>query len=232
MPPNPATLPTIDISPFLPSTISSSPTALAAARARTATALAHACHDPGFFYLTNHAIPPSTLTNLLALTRRFFLEAPPAAKAAIARRDVGAGGDGARGYQRVGENVTKGGRDWHEGVDLYAEAPEGMKGEGEVLGGSNLWPEWPGELRGEVEGYVGRVREVGTAVVGAMGVALGLEGEEAEVFVRATRRSFWVMRLIGYPGLPGGEGEEEGFSCGEHTGMFSCEFFFHLGKGS
>ncbi|KAF4543224.1 putative 2-oxoglutarate-dependent dioxygenase [Lasiodiplodia theobromae] len=223
-----AALPIIDISPYL------LPNTNKAARTATAHALARACHDTGFFYLTGHGIPDSTLQSILTLARRFFLEASDDEKNAIRRRDAGVvetvsqqqavvGGDGARGYQRIGENVTKGQRDWHEAVDFYAEW-EGEGGSGssgppyELLQGPNLWPRHPPGLREEYERYVGLVEGVGTAVVRAMGEALGFEGEEeADVFVRATRKSFWVMRLIGYPGLPEGEGREEGFSCGEHT---------------
>ncbi|GME56379.1 putative 2-oxoglutarate-dependent dioxygenase [Neofusicoccum parvum] len=199
-------LPIIDLSPYL------TPTSPPTARAATAASLAAACRDTGFFYLTNHGIPAATLDGVLGLARRFFLEASAADKAAIARA-----ADGARGYQRVGENVTKGRRDWHEAVDLYEEA--GGEGADAVLRGPNRWPRHPAELREVYEGYIEMVKGVGTAVVRAMGEALGLEGEEVEVFVRATRRSFWVMRLIGYPELPEGEGREEGISCGEHTGM-------------
>ncbi|KAK3046326.1 hypothetical protein LTS18_013393, partial [Coniosporium uncinatum] len=136
----------------------------------------------------------------------------------------GEGGDGARGYQRVGENVTEGRRDWHEAVDFYREfdtdattdgGSKGRKRSYELLRGPNLWPAQPEELRQVFEAYIEDVETVGTAVVRAMGMALGLEGEDAEVFVEATRRSFWVMRMIGYPPLQ--DGGEEGVSCGEHT---------------
>ncbi|KAF2136011.1 uncharacterized protein K452DRAFT_259722 [Aplosporella prunicola CBS 121167] len=227
MPP-PTTLPTIDISPFLHS--SSTP----AARAATAAALAHACAASGFFYLTGHGIADSTLAHVVELARRFFLESSDDEKARIARRGVSEGGDGARGYQRVGENVTLGRRDWHEAVDLYREFCEGEEEgfggkEDGLLRGRNLWPRHPPELRDLLEAYVERVKGVGTAVVRAMGCALG-EGLE-EVFVRETGKSFWVLRMVGYPGLPeegaeddDGDGEEEGerdmgrgVSCGEHT---------------
>ena len=66
--------------------------------------------------------------------------------------------------------------------------------------------------------------ELGTAVVQAMGMALGDEMED--VFVRATRHSWWVMRAIGYPSLPdtneengeiNGMDGEGGVSCGAHS---------------
>ncbi|MCJ1406249.1 hypothetical protein MMC19_000314 [Ptychographa xylographoides] len=107
-------LPEVDISPFLgcspdPSTLTS-----------TATALSTACLEHGFFYLTNHDIPPALTARVLALARTFFTESTDAEKQVIKRQDAGVGfGDGARGYQVVGDNVTEGRRDWHEAIDWY-----------------------------------------------------------------------------------------------------------------
>lgn len=226
-----SSLPIIDISPFL------SPTSTPSARHATATALDTACTTYGFFYLTGHGIPTSKLDEVISLAREFFL-LPLSEKNKIKRHPAGGveGGDGARGYQAIGENVTKGRRDMHEAVDLYREwdhAPreEGMGGNGtcKMLQGPNLWPEEPRELKEVFEGYVEALQGVGKAVVRAMGLALGLaeeagkdgSEEDEEVFVRATEKSFWVMRMIGYPKLErhdsNGSQDMAAFSCGEHT---------------
>ena len=104
----------------------------------------------------------------------------------------------------------------------------------EILQGVNQWPRYPEGFREVYEEYVARMLELGTAVVRAMGVALFGQEEDGdqdrgkgkgEVFVNATRKSWWVMRAIGYPPLPppragsekvddDGEGE---VSCGAHT---------------
>lgn len=234
----PPTLPTIDISPFLPphtpstSTTSNNPTPTPAQLA-TAHALHAACTTHGFFYLTSHSIPSTLTSDVLSLARTFFLGTPTSQKTLIARRNPPEG-DGARGYQVIGENVTQGRRDWHEGVDWYrpvsrwegqenaAEEEEGGakvgqqngelngedeagKGKGEGAGyswlqGPNLWPLSPPTFRHVYEEYVSRMLALGTAVVRAMGVALELD--DPEFFVARTRRSFWVMRAIGYPPLP------------------------------
>lgn len=229
MPPTPATttLPEIDISPFLtpppasPSPLqppSTTPTPTPTpAQQTTARALHAACTTHGFFYLTGHGIPATLTADILSLARTFFLTVPPAQKALIARRDPPAG-DGARGYQVVGENVTLGRRDWHEGVDWYRPVfgegegkekekkgggkQEGREKEGgyDYLQGPNLWPHDPPTFRAVYEEYVERMLDLGTAVVRAMGLALALD--DPECFVRETRRSFWVMRAIGYPPLP------------------------------
>jgi isopenicillin N synthase-like dioxygenase len=188
------------------------------------TELYQACRDHGFFYLTDHGIPTAALDEVLDLARQFFIDATPEQKSAVQRKGVEEGGDGARGYQRIGENVTKGARDWHEAVDFYREWEDGGEGSRETNGGSqhellegpNLWPDHPPELHGTYQEYIESVKEIATKVVRAMGEALGLEGAEKDTFVKATRDSFWVMRMIGYPPLQ--DGATEGVSCGEHTG--------------
>lgn len=180
---------------------------------------------------------------MLTLARTFFLSAPAAEKARIRRLDVGQGhgrGDGARGYQVVGDNVTEGRRDWHEAIDWYRPVRKGEPfecagaGEGEgkwegedgvegrdrkapyaLLKGVNAWPRYPEGFRAVYEEYVARMLELGTAVVRAMGVALG--GGMEGVFVGSTGESAWVMRAIGYPALPEEEEEEGRVSCGAHS---------------
>lgn len=78
------------------------------AQKKTAQSLYAACHDVGFFYLTGHGIPRETQQAVLDAAREFFLNASEEEKAAIARKEVDEGGDGARGWQRLGENVTMG----------------------------------------------------------------------------------------------------------------------------
>lgn len=220
-----AALPIIDISPYL--TPSSSPES----RSHTARLLNTACTDTGFFYLTGHGISSTTTDKVLELPRRFFLESSDEEKTLMHRKDAGVDdGDGGRGYQKIGENVTKGRRDWHEAVDWYAPVEEDHGPPYKSLMGKNAWPQYPQELKDTFENYIEEVRRVGTAVVRAMGHALGLpaastsaSSEGADVFVDATKNSFWVMRMIGYPGLPGTDvqedinGEIEQFSCGAHT---------------
>ncbi len=155
-------------------------------------------------------------------------------KEKIKRRNVGEGnGDGARGYQVIGENVTEGKGDWHEGIDWYRPIVPGEPfskpiGEEEIgerkptydlLQGLNQWPLQPSQFREVYEEYIRLMLELGTAVVRAMGHALKEEGllDDEEMFVKHTRESFWVLRAIGYPPLPAQEQEEGKVSCGAHT---------------
>jgi isopenicillin N synthase-like dioxygenase len=216
---SPLSLPQIDISSFLPST----PPDLQA-RMACAKEIFDACSSTGFFYLTNHGIPASQTDAILSLGRDFFLNSSEEEKAAIMRQKVGVGdGDGARGWQPVLDNVTKGKRDWQEAVDFYRNWDEVESGNGppyEILKGKNRWPQRPEQLKETYELYVENMLQLGEAVLRAMGAALGRDHEE--IFVRHTRTSFWGMRLIGYAPLPTSASsmngnEEAGISCGEHT---------------
>ncbi|KAF2243759.1 Clavaminate synthase-like protein [Trematosphaeria pertusa] len=225
-------LPMIDISSFLDQS------STLEARQATASSIKTACMDYGFFYLIGHGIPVAKLGQIVSLARAFFalrLEE----KNKIKRHDADGpeGGDGARGYQSMGENITLGRRDMHEAVDLYrewdhAEKQEGKGGPGtcKTLQGPNLWPAQPEELKPVYLDYITQLQHVAEALVRAMGVALDLgpsvpgatrSTEDEEVFVRNTDQSFWVMRMIRYPKLDSPALTEDEditqFSCGEHT---------------
>lgn len=144
----------------------------------------------------------------------------------------------------IGDNVTEGKRDWHEAIDWYrpvragepyaathsdtnsnanGHLAEARNPPFELLQGLNAWPTTPDSFRPIYEEYITRMLDLGTAVVRAMGMALG-DGME-DVFVRNTRESWWVMRAIGYPPLPlpeckdGATDDESGggVSCGAHS---------------
>jgi isopenicillin N synthase-like dioxygenase len=185
-------------------------------------ALSAACQETGFFHLIDHGIPASQLNRLLDLTRTFFQTASPAEKTKLAR---GKGGDMARGYQQIGENITLGKRDVHEAIDFYApwemdrlqngivDATLMEEARG-VVTGKNLWPQTPYELRGELEEHIEQANQVGSQIVKAMGLALGLSDLERRELEYGMDKGFWVCRIIGYPQLPDGN---EGISCGQHT---------------
>ena len=221
--PKPPSLPIISLASFL------SLEAPQEVVVREAARLNRACTEHGFFYLSDHGIPQSTLDAVLNTARRFFLEASPAEKDAVKRREAHEGGDGARGYQLLGENLTKGKRDWHEALDFYSEEFSDPKQEhvpdllhDGLLRGRNPWPKHPADFQTVYEGYIEQVKHVGTALVRAMQLALSLEADEKDAMVSETRKSFWVLRAIGYPPLKrnvdGTDADADaGISCGEHT---------------
>lgn len=235
-------LPIIDLSAFL------DPSSTQEARQTTAQAINAACVNYGFFYLTGHGIPVSKLDEVISLARDFFA-LPLEEKNKIKRFDAGGpeGGDGARGYQGLGENVTGGLQDMQEAIDWYREWPtdrkepgDGGPGSVKTLQGPNLWPSRPSELKPVYEAYIESVQKVGEALVHAMGVALDLgppvpdanhATEDENVFVRNCDQSFWVMRMIGYPPLPNAHAidpssDPDQFSCGAHTD-YGCVTLLH-----
>lgn len=90
-------LPVIDLSPFLISEATS------AARAATAESIHQACIKYGFFYITglDSVISLEEMDDSLAQARAFFAR-PEADKALLKPRK----GDRARGWQRMGQNIT------------------------------------------------------------------------------------------------------------------------------
>jgi isopenicillin N synthase-like dioxygenase len=222
-----SSLPQIDISSFLPTSVPVDHKA----RQKCAQDIFTACSTTGFFYLTGHGIPAATTDAVLELGRDFFVNSSPEEKITIMRQKVGIGnGDGARGWQPVRDNVTMGKRDWQEAVDFYRDPDEKIdddiakKGPPyEILMGRNLWPIRPDVLKETYEAYIADMLKLGEAVLTAMGAALGAGNEE--IFVRHTRKSFWGMRLIGYAPIPEAgsssstdmDGNDDGISCGEHT---------------
>lgn len=67
-----ATLPIVDISPFVDESKKSDE----AARKRTAEAIHQACKEVGFFYITNHGVDADLVEGVLTQAREFFLGQP------------------------------------------------------------------------------------------------------------------------------------------------------------
>ncbi|KAI5784670.1 hypothetical protein EDC01DRAFT_608466, partial [Geopyxis carbonaria] len=205
-------LPVLDLSPFL------TPGSSVESKRTAAAALNAACRDVGFFYL-QHKLPGTLEADALAAAHTFFTTTPTPDKTLLSR------GTGARGYQKLGENVTGGAPDAHEALDFYRPSTSAAHG---ILCGDNLWPSQPG-FRDTFSAFWDALRELGDAVMVAMAWALGYEGageDGEEVLLRHTREGFWVARVIGYPPLQGELAAGKGVSCGEHTD-YGCTTFLY-----
>ena len=239
----PAALPIIDLTPFLPTSTPRYPTPEAhlAAKLTTAAALNCACRDVGFFYLTGHGIPEEKRRTVLQESGNWFLNASEEEKEAIKRWDIGKGpggaGDGARGYQRVGENVTGGMKvrlrsenpsprcygsnklyqDWHEAIDHYRPVPPTAPPYAPIHG-PNPWPSLQTHptFKPTFESYTESCLSLGHALLRALSLALHPSPPKEDLFTEFLYNPFWVMRIIGYPPLSSSP-KKEGFSCGEHT---------------
>lgn len=221
--PRPTALPIIDLTPFISTSITLYPTPEAhlAAKLTTAAALNCACRDVGFFYLTGHGISEKQRRAVLQEARNWFLNASEEDKEAIKRWDIGKGpggaGDGARGYQRVGENVTAGMKDWHEAIDHYRPVPPTAPPYA-LIHGPNPWPSLQTHptFKPTFESYTESCLSLGHSLLRALSLALHPSPPKEGLFTEFLYNPFWVMRIIGYPPLSSSP-EEGGVSCGEHT---------------
>jgi len=208
-----STLPLISITPWLPT--SSGPDN-DFCRREISQALHSACVEYGFFYLDiSDFVSLEETTELERLARQFF-ELPQVEKDKISISKQ----DGARGYQRLNENVTQGKPDSHEGLDFYA--PVSDPDPTRPLWGVNQWPSVPGFQR-QYEKWIDKMKQLGLILMEAMATGLGMTTEEWLDLRSQVDDSFWVLRVIGYPRLPD---DHDGFSCGAHKD-YGCLTFLY-----
>mmetsp|Transcript_14380 Transcript_14380/g.23749 ORF Transcript_14380/g.23749 Transcript_14380/m.23749 type:complete len:305 (-) Transcript_14380:479-1393(-) len=159
-------------------------------------------------------VPADLVQAVIDLSREFFsLPEENKHEISISRTDH------ARGYQKLGENVTQYQRDWHEGIDLYKEvdATHEVVRRGGPLSGANPWPASIPAFKPTFERYVDEMLKLGRSIMRGISVGLGLD--EDALVDKYMSDSFWVMRAIGYPPLQSSSSTSEnvGISCGEHT---------------
>ncbi|KAG0565579.1 hypothetical protein M758_8G196100 [Ceratodon purpureus] len=123
-----------------------------------------------------------------------------------------------RGYQKLGENVTKGHPDQHEAIDYFKEFEPSARPENPLVG-PNQWPDSVSKFRPLVQDYLGVMIGLGRTIMQGIALALGgprdlFEGDRAG-------DPFWILRVIGYPPVSNlnhvsdADGDEVG--CHEHT---------------
>lgn len=181
---------------------------------KVARQLDDACKEAGFFYVMGHGIPDSLIKEAREVTRKFF-HIPYAEKLKIKMSPT----TGYRGYQRIGENITKGVPDIHEAIDWYTEMEPGKYGTlGGPLEGSNLWPDTPPNFKPLMEQYIFLLRELSRKIMRGIALALGAPAEAFEGEIAGD--PFCVVRLIGYPGLSDEKNPDikcNDIGCGAHT---------------
>ncbi|XP_021301219.1 probable 2-oxoglutarate-dependent dioxygenase At3g50210 isoform X3 [Herrania umbratica] len=176
--------------------------------------LDQACREAGFFYVKGHGIPETLVKEVRNITHKFF-DLPYEEKLKIKMTAAA----GYRGYQRVGENITKGVPDMHEAIDCYKELKQGMYGAlGKPMEGCNQWPHNPPNFKELMESYISLCTDLSRKIM--RGIALALGGLPDEFEGERGGDAFWVMRLIGYPGVSTANGKctpENDIGCGAHT---------------
>ncbi|KAG9439854.1 hypothetical protein H6P81_020019 [Aristolochia fimbriata] len=176
--------------------------------------LHQACRETGFFYVKGHNIPESLIDEVRYVTHQFF-SLPFEEKMKIKMSAE----TGYRGYQQIGENITNGKPDMHEAVDCYREMEPGAYGDfGRPLEGSNIWPTHPPNFKQLMEEYIGLLIDLSRAIMRGMALALGGPADAFEG--KKAGDTFWVLRLIGYPGCThhkSMEMQDSDIGCGAHT---------------
>ncbi|WCJ31255.1 2-oxoglutarate (2OG) and Fe(II)-dependent oxygenase superfamily protein [Euphorbia peplus] len=176
--------------------------------------LDQACRQAGFFYVRGHGIPDSLSKEVKHLAHNFF-DLPYEEKLKIKMTPAA----GYRGYQRVGENVTKGTPDMHEAIDCYTEVTPGMYGAlGKPMEGCNQWPLNPPNFKSLMEEYVALCTDLSRKIL--RGIALALCGSADALEGGIGGNPFWVLRIIGYPDISsvkGHDSDENDIGCGAHT---------------
>nr|APD78401.1 vittatine 11-hydroxylase [Galanthus sp. MBK-2015] len=206
-------IPIIDITPLMEK--SDDPKMAEDGRVREVVRqLDEACKEAGFFYVKGHGVPDSLVKEAREVTRKFF-DLSDEEKHKIKLSST----TGYRGYQVIGGNLTAGNPDFHEAINSYKEVKPGEYGSlGGPLEGPNLWPDNPSNFKYVIDKYTWQMKELGRKLMRGVALALGgpVEAFEGDI----AGNDFWMMRLIGYPGLSDSQRAEiklTDIGCGAHT---------------
>jgi len=162
-------------------------------------------HDDGFFYLCGHGIDRALIEATMAVAKRFFA-LPAAEKLAIAM----VRSPHFRGYNRPGQERTRGAQDWREQLDINTESPAFPVTQDSPawrrLQGPNQWPGALPELKPLLLAYQSAVTRLGIELLQAIAVALD---QPANVFATIyDPQPSQLMKIIRYPRLEGARTEQ------------------------
>ncbi len=183
--------------------------------------LRNVCHHIGFFYIKNHGVHIELMHKMLELTEAFF-NLPQAEKDKI---NISFSPH-YRGYGKLGEELTKGIRDYKETYDFGLEQAARQTSDEQpylILQGPNQWPESE-TLRAlrwkeTVLEYIAAVQTAGTQIMSAMALTLGLpDNYFTDKFCPQQRDAYAILRLLRYPpGRMNPHSVEPELGVGPHT---------------
>ncbi len=154
-------------------------------------------HGHGFFYLTGHGVDPKLIADVLSTAKRFFaLPLEEKLKIEMVKSKH------FRGYNRAGQERTRGEQDWREQLDVNTEREPVEIGPDtpawKRLLGPNQWPEALPELKPLLLSYQAEVTRVGIDVLKAIAEALGQpENVFADIYEPQPSQ---LLKIIRYPG--------------------------------
>lgn len=159
--------------------------------------LRDAMHEVGFLYLTGHGIPQELTDAMLDVSRRFF-ELPDELKLAVENVHS----PQFRGYTRVGGELTDGGIDWREQIDIGVEREPVNPGPGVAdywrLEGPNLWPDGLPEMQDVVSAWTTRLSDISLELLRSLAVSLGAPEDTFDAAF--AKHAFPMLKIVRYPG--------------------------------
>lgn len=162
-------------------------------------------YDLGFFYVVGHGISQELIDEVLELTKRFFA-LPEEDKLAIEMVNS----PHFRGYNRKGQEFTRGQRDWREQLDIGAErealpySPQDPAWK--RLRGPNQWPAALPELRETILRYQSEVSALAIRLIRTFAEVLG---QDPNVFEEIyTPEPHYLQKLVRYPGRDATESDQ------------------------
>ncbi|XWS29793.1 hypothetical protein CRYUN_Cryun24cG0060900 [Craigia yunnanensis] len=167
--------------------------------------LNQACRETGFFYVKGHGVPESLIKEVRDVTHKFF-ELPYDEKLKIKMTPA----TGYRGYQKIEENITKGVPDLQEAVDATRPCKLQSIYEG-------VYQTLHRQFSCVLENIQYFLRHFYLSRKIMRGIALALGGSADKFEGERGGDAFWVMRLVGYPGISTPNCQNNDIGCGIHT---------------
>lgn len=162
-------------------------------------------YDLGFFYVTGHGIDQGLIDDTLAVAKQFFA-LPEADKMAIEMVNS----LHFRGYNRQGNEFTRGQRDWREQVDIGAEREALATVPSDQpwmrLRGPNQWPANLPAYKETILRYQAAAANLAIRLIKTFAVALGQPENIFEAIY--TPDSHYLLKIIRYPGRDATESDQ------------------------
>ncbi len=146
-----------------------------AAAVQDARDLRDICHHQGFCYVIGHGLVRAA-EDVFETAEQFFA-LPANARQALAIANT----PHFRGYTLLGDERTKGARDWRDQMDFSHDEPAKALAAGDPpwlnLRGPNQWPPTLPQMRPVITDWLAQMHDVGTIIMRAMAVGLELGGD-------------------------------------------------------
>ncbi|KAI9724664.1 MAG: hypothetical protein M1828_003533 [Chrysothrix sp. TS-e1954] len=207
----------------------------------------------GFLYISDTGLPPTLLESLKRHCHVFFEDLPEEKKLGIEMKKV----PSFLGYSRLGGEVTAGGRDWREQLDLATPfdvfGGDGVWGEGKVwpewenLKGPNQWPDESAAAAGgagggeggggaglegfrrDYEEFLHRMGTISREFIGLIAEAIGLEHDAFERFFDGDNQVHKI-KLVKYPEMERTEAGERAQGVGPHKDSMLTSFLLQASE--